>query len=163
MNVSARFWSKVDRSESCWVWTASRNAKGYGIFAQKHAHRQMSHRTAWELTYGVIPQGLRVLHRCDNPPCVRPEHLFLGTIADNQADMVAKGRSVRGLRQRNVRLTPELVTEIRLRYGAAPNSRGRPYGHRAISYELLGREYGVSKWAIRAIVTGRTWAWLEQS
>lgn len=88
---SRRFWSKVDDSGDCWLWTANRTPLGYGRFSF-NGEPQKAHRVAWILTHGEIPQGLNVLHRCDNPPCVRTTHLFIGTIMDNCHDMMRKGR-----------------------------------------------------------------------
>lgn len=96
-----RFWSKVDRNgpahpelgTRCWVWTAS-TAAGYGNFCVRRPLNVGSHRFSWELSNGPIPEGLWVLHRCDNRRCVNPAHLFLGTAKDNVRDMIAKGRDV---------------------------------------------------------------------
>lgn len=92
-DLSHRFWSKVDKSGECWLWKSSRGPKGYGQFTVKRGSNPvLTHRLAWELTSGPIEGGLFVLHRCDNPPCCNPEHLFLGTNADNVRDMMSKGR-----------------------------------------------------------------------
>lgn len=74
----------------CWVWPGATNNRGYG--STKQGGENYVHRVAWIRTYGLIPDDLNVLHKCDNPPCFRPSHLFLGTQADNVADMVQKGR-----------------------------------------------------------------------
>lgn len=90
------FWSKVDTTGECWLWLAARIPPyGYGNFGGTQdgvRWVKLAHRHAYELAHGPIPEGMWVLHRCDNPPCVRPDHLFLGTHADNMRDMVAKGR-----------------------------------------------------------------------
>lgn len=92
--VEGRFWSKVLKGtdQECWLWNASRIKDGYGKFSVSGVYQQ-SHRISWQLTNGPIPDGLCVLHRCDNPPCVNPNHLFLGTNLDNVRDMFAKGRN----------------------------------------------------------------------
>jgi hypothetical protein len=90
--VEERFWSKVERTDDCWIWTGGRHDFGYGIFWVKGKFWR-AHRWSYQQRYGPIPDGLDVLHRCDNPPCVNPDHLFVGTAADNCLDMRRKGRS----------------------------------------------------------------------
>lgn len=103
VSYALRFWSHVDKSGECWEWTAARQPSGYGkmvVGSRLDGSRRFppSHRLAWELTHGPIPQGLHVLHHCDNPPCCNPAHRFLGTDADNAADKVAKGRQATGVK-----------------------------------------------------------------
>lgn len=90
--IAERFWSKVDKTEGCWNWTASADRAGRGRF-KWNGRVGYAPRFSWELHYGEIPEGLYVLHECDNPACVRPDHLFLGTKGDNNTDRSRKGRN----------------------------------------------------------------------
>lgn len=90
-----RFEANVRRTETCWEWTGTRNDYGYGMFSVGGVARR-AHRLAWERANAAeVPEGMCVLHRCDNPPCVNPDHLWLGTRGDNNRDCAAKGRAVR--------------------------------------------------------------------
>jgi hypothetical protein len=139
MPLEERFWSKVDKSGECWLWTANRDRKGYGRFHIIKGIPEVASRVAWKITHGEIPADKIVCHSCDNPACVRPDHLFLGTYRDNSNDMMAKGR-------RHYRLTPEQVGEIRSRY-----IRG------ITTMEALGAEYGVSSRTVCNIVNRKQW------
>jgi len=91
MSDEERFWSRVKKTDRCWLWTGNKNPDGYGMFwLDGKAHG--AHRVSWLFHYGEIPKHLFVLHHCDNPACVRPCHLFLGTAGDNSRDSWAKGR-----------------------------------------------------------------------
>ena len=85
-----RFWAKVEKSNSCWLWRANCNPEGYGQF-WLNGKLEKAHRISWTFKHGAIPDRLLVLHKCDNPPCVNPEHLFLGTDRDNSRDRIRKG------------------------------------------------------------------------
>ena len=144
-SFSDRFWRNVVRNpKGCWIWNGSRIPRGYG---QIHCNgrSQLAHRVSWELHYGPIPIGVLVLHHCDNRPCVRPGHLFLGNGAANIADMIQKGRSLRGEANPNAKLTVAIVQSIRERI----IRRG--------TIAALSREFGVSPDAISAILHRKRW------
>lgn len=117
-NEVKRFWSKIDKTEGCWLWNAALDGRGYGKFViwrdKKHKYLIAS-RVAWELTYGKIPTGKSVLHRCDTPRCINPAHLFLGSTKDNMLDMKSKGRHQYrvGLANPNARISDTEVVQIR--------------------------------------------------
>jgi hypothetical protein len=127
----------------CWLWQDTFMQQGYGRWAGTLAHRY-----SWVLYVGEIPDGLSVLHRCDNPPCVNPAHLFLGTQQDNLADMREKGHQVRGELQGGAILTEELVRAIRKRY--------RRYSH-VNGTGAIARDLGVSLITIWKVVMRHTW------
>lgn len=131
-----RFWRKVEKTTGCWLWTAGCGAAGYGEFRPVLSQRTAvgAHRYSYELAYGPIRDGLFVCHTCDVRRCVRPDHLFLGTLQDNIADMMAKGRQAhpdyRGERHPSARLNAAQVQEIRRRRqaGESPDAVAALFG-----------------------------------
>jgi hypothetical protein len=159
--ATVRFWARVKLGgplhpvlkTRCWTWTGVRDKAGYGQL--RIAGRTVKgHRYAWVLHKGAIPAGLCVLHKCDNPSCVNLNHLWLGTIRDNNNDTMTKGRYVvlRGAQNGHARLTEKQVASILARYTPGCPASGR---------HLMAREFGVSQSAIRDIVAGRRWAHLS--
>lgn len=131
------------RSFGCWLWTGPLNDKGYGIFYFGRG-RVLAHRLSWAIVHGRVPNDRFVLHRCDNPKCCNPEHLFLGTPKDNVDDMDAKGRRnpVHGTAHHGATLNPEQVRDIR----SDPRSNAD-----------IGRAYGVTRSAIWKVKNGMWW------
>lgn len=131
----------VDAETGCWVWTKALHAKGYGVIAVGRSSDR-AHRVAWKLNKGPIPAGLMVLHRCDNPPCVNPAHLFLGTNSDNMRDAVGKGRH---------RTQPRKMTADDVRRARIDGLRG------TLRLKTRARQLGVSPSTLRDAIEGRTW------
>jgi len=110
-----RFWERVTKGDKCWDWNHSLTHKGYGAFYAIYDDQTWwrAHRFSWRIHNGKIPDGMQVLHRCDNPKCVNPDHLWLGTDADNRADRIHKGRQTKGKRIPTAKLSREAVRMIR--------------------------------------------------
>lgn len=142
--LEERFWAKVQKSDDCWTWTAAMFVDGYGVFSGEQKQTR-AHRFSWELQHGPIPDGLSVLHRCDNRACVRPDHLFLGTHEDNMADMDAKGRRHMGERHYATNLTEDDVRQIR-----AAVRRGE-------RHDDIAKRYGICRPNVSMIASGKTW------
>lgn len=171
MPIEERFWAKVCKAngDGCWEWNGSTDGR-YGAIWM-NGRLQKAHRVSYEMQVGLIPAGLSVCHSCDNPRCVRPDHLFLGTQSDNLLDATAKGRNgaqvhperlargsrngmhtqperrSRGEENGMAKLTTDQVREIRHRY--------KP---RKINHRRLAAEYGVSPSTILDIFHRRTWS-----
>lgn len=148
-HTSERFWAKVNKTDDCWEWTASVTAQGeYGQF-MLNGRPVRAHRYSWELINGPIPRGLYVCHHCDNPRCVKPEHLFLGTARDNNMDRQQKGRGNYdfGERHRDAKLTPSTVIELR-----------QLIAEGVLSLREIGRRFGMSHNSVRKVRDGRSWS-----
>lgn len=146
--VMIRFWERVliKDWDDCWIWVAAKSSAGYGQFRMSGL-LIYAHRYSWEISNGIIPPKMCVLHRCDNPACVNPNHLFLGTQTDNMADKVAKGRQRAGTagngeKNHKAKLTLADVMEIR---------------KSSLSGKTLAQKYGIHPGTVTKIKLRQTW------
>jgi hypothetical protein len=146
------FWKKVKKTKTCWVWIGDTNESGYGRYCQIRAHR-----VSWVLHYGKIPKGKLVLHHCDNPPCIRPSHLWLGTHKDNVIDMDKKGRRISvpqlGSKHGMSKLTEKKVLKIRDLYQSYVNAIKNTRKKR----NEINKLFGVCRGTIEQIIQRRIW------
>lgn len=181
--LETRLWRHVTKTDTCWLWNGATASKGYGYISVGSSNRAVyAHRVTFEIAYGPIPDGMMVCHTCDNPLCVRNDdegwyevsgilhprrgHLWLGTSADNTADMVAKGRSGKGRprihpivvppgiafgeRHGLAKLTEQAVREIRAKYAEGTTT-----------YARLSSEYGIDKATLSRIIHRKAWTHVE--
>jgi hypothetical protein len=138
-----KFWSRVNKTDSCWLWTGTVDRGGYGMQGRggRGAGTAKCHRVSYEWAHGPIPTGLWVLHRCDKPPCVNPAHLFLGTSRDNVDDKVAKGRQSRGVGSGLAKISEHDVVDIRSlkAFGASSRDLASAYGVHQVTIDRIVR------------------------
>ena len=143
MNTESEFWAAVDKSGDCWNWVGARGVPTRSKYGHVvwHEKQHLTHRVAWMISHGPIPPGMDVCHHCDNPHCVRPDHLFLGTRAENMADCARKGRR-KGEKNPMARLSDQQVGEIRL------------LSTQGMSFASIARQFHVSGNHVGRIVRG---------
>ena len=143
-SIESRFWSKVDKSGDCWNWTKAIYINtGYGRFFVSRGKAVGAHRKAWELSKGPIPNGMNVLHHCDNRRCVNPSHLFIGTHSDNVHDKVSKNRcNTAGIHNSQSKLDDDKVRFIRAS---------------SLTHIALASMFGVSETIIWCVKNNKTW------
>jgi hypothetical protein len=155
------FWSRVEKTDGCWLWRGAHDEKGYGRLIMLGDHIG-AHRASWVITNGAIPDGLYVCHKCDNPPCVNPAHLFLGTHDENMADAIQKGRLRKsahpdrlwltrfGENHPRAKLTERDVLKIRELYAAG-----------GVRMADIAEQFGISKTQTRSVIRGLRWSHLD--
>jgi len=150
--MEQRFWNKVNKTETCWLWTGCVNPAGYGQFRSVKIKETRVHRISWLLAGNTIPEGHEICHAsheiCGNTNCVNPAHLRVGTHAENMRDRITDGTTIRGTRHPNHRLTEDQVRAIR----ANPENKTRL---------VLARDYEISQSQISLIISRKKWSWLN--
>ena len=147
--LSERFWPKVEMIpfHDCWEWIGATNKDGYGQLILENRKHASAHRVSWEMANGTdIPEGMFICHACDNPPCVNPKHLFVGSHADNMEDMALKGRCNVGISNRNARLSEREVIAIR-----------KAYADGGITQKELGAKFGLGAPHVCRIINRKRW------
>ena len=153
MTTYNRFWALVEKGDACWLWKGSRDRNGYGRFTlrltdSRSNRSHLASRIVWKLTYGDIPSGMCVCHHCDNPSCVRPDHLFLGTHKENMADCASKGRAIGN----QGKCVGERSGKAKLTWNAVDAIRASNEFHR-----ILAKKYGVHKSLISLVKRNKIW------
>jgi hypothetical protein len=156
-----RFWCRVKKTETCWLWTGNKLPKGYGIIQVTRGKNSYAHRLSWEIFNGrAVPIGMLVLHDCDVPSCVRPEHLRIGTQQDNANDATLRGRRAHPDKTKHLgeangmaKLSAAQVNEMRAKYWAAPRGVRVKTG----TVTALSQQYGVTPTMVSLIVAGKFW------
>ncbi len=147
-----RFWRAVDKqsNDKCWPWMGARHYKGYGEFVVSKGNKTKAHRFSWTCKHGAIPDGMIICHKCDNPPCCNPSHLFLGTQKTNKEDSINKHRHAYGERSGRAKLTAEKVSQIRAMDKQANFTR-----------LSLAAKFGISGRMVTAICRYESWRHVE--
>jgi hypothetical protein len=146
-SAEVAFWSHVTpgAADDCWRWHGPLNGYGYGLAQWIGSRRWRAHRLSYYLHFGPIPDDIQVLHKCDNPPCVNPNHLFLGTISNNMQDKTSKGRQMQGEQVPSSKLTDD---DVRLIRSLAANG---------ILHRVIAHQFNLTRSAITNIVNRRSW------
>lgn len=141
-----RFEAKLDKSGDCWLWTASLAGKGYGqMKLPKQRKQEYAHRLAYMIYKGAIPDGIQVCHKCDNPRCCNPEHIFLGTSSDNHLDMKEKNRHLYGEKNSQAKLSDTKISQIKKCIDSG------------MSQSIIAKAFGIHQTTVSKINRGCRW------
>ncbi len=169
LTTAERFWAKVNKTSHCWLWTSAVQS-GYGVFWLGDGKSVKAHRFSYVLHFGEIPTGMMVCHRCDTPTCIKPDHLFIGTAADNMADRDSKHRQACGDRNgsrshpeqrprgaanwmhKNKHLLPRGENHPMAKVSDETAAQIRQLHTSGIGYHLLSKQFGIPKTTIARIV-----------
>lgn len=153
--LEVRFWKYVEKTDTCWMWRGCRTSSGYGRLQLPEQKTLRAHRLSYEFAYGEVPPNMWVLHHCDTPPCVRPEHLFLGTAADNVRDMMAKGRGKwKSGTEHGLHKHPEKAHSAKLGWeqvGELRALKGK------MTHAELAKKFGISASQVYTILANKAW------
>lgn len=161
--IKERFMSKVQKTDSCWIWMASAMPNGgYGHLHFKGKSKAQAHRVSYLLFKGDIPDGLLVCHKCNNKRCVNPDHLYLGTNRQNVLDAIRDGlyanrKYARGSKASHAKLTDDQVREIRDKYGDIVNLGKKIRSANGVTMQQLSKEYGISFAQINHLINRHTY------
>jgi hypothetical protein len=146
--VDERFWGNIIKTDTCWLWMGCHDGCGYGMILVRGT-RLKTHRYSWMLHNGEIPEGMHVCHTCDNPKCVNPAHLFLGTHLDNMRDMISKGRLVAlpGEKNGRAKLTQDDIREIRIMLNSSIKFKKKD----------IAKQYGITREHLWCIERHKSW------
>ena len=139
MTLEERFWAKVQKTDGCWLWIGATTSNGYGCLRAK-SRFLYAHRVSWEFHYGPVPEGMDVCHHCDNPPCIRPDHLFAGTDSENIKDAYRKGRKIPP--PGHPKVTLRQIATIRLLYAEG------------VRQAMIGQQFSITSVQVSRIITG---------
>lgn len=143
-NTQDDFWSNVNKTDGCWEWKRAKNKRGYGVYSFENK-KQLTHRLSYMFTHGELPSSILVCHKCDNPKCVNPDHLFAGTQTDNMNDMVIKGS---GRNNYNRKISIEDIKIIRAKYPHCPKDG---------TVKELAKKYGINESSMTKIINRKTY------
>ena len=153
------FRARIIKTKTCWFWSGLTRNRGYGA-TPYNGWTQAAHRVSWQIHRGPIPKGICVLHKCDNPPCVRPSHLWLGSVKDNNVDAKLKGRTARGDKN-GTHLHPERLQYGESHHGSVLTEQKvkeiRQKAKLGVIYDKLSEEYNIARSTISQVVRRQTW------